>query len=92
VASDQPSFALGSLRVDQDTTLQNLLHALTLNYELSARYRAFQFEAEHERVEDCAALFPRLREQQGEHIADLLRALGRRLPESADAVARREAK
>ena len=39
--------SLSELRDEQgvDQTLQNLLRALTLNLELRARYRVFEFEA-----------------------------------------------
>ena len=78
-----PPFSIASLRVDHDhdVTLQNLLHALTLNFELRARYRAFQFEASQDSVEEFVRVFERLWHRQGEEIHELLVALRRRLRE-----------
>jgi rubrerythrin len=64
-------------RVDQ--TLQNLLRALTLNLELRARYRVFEFEATQDGHADVAELFGRLREAEGEQIAALMHGLRARL-------------
>ena len=40
-----------------DQTLQNLLRALTLNLELRARYRVFEFEAAQDGHPETAKLF-----------------------------------
>jgi rubrerythrin len=62
-----------------DQTLQNLLRALTLNLELRARYRVFEFEAAQDGHDDVAALFGRLRAAEGEQIASLMQGLHARL-------------
>jgi rubrerythrin len=68
---------LRELREDQgiDQTLQNLLRALTLNLELRARYRVFEFEASQDGHPEVAAMFRRLRHAEGEHIAALMSGL-----------------
>jgi hypothetical protein len=73
--------SLRALRDDQgiDQTLQNLLRALTLNLELRARYRVFEFEATQDGHADLAAMFSRLRAAESENIADLLSGLRARL-------------
>ena len=73
--------SLRDLRYDQsvDQTLQNLLRALTLNLELRARYRVFEFEASQDGHPDTAQLFGKLRRVEGEQIADLLAGLQARL-------------
>jgi hypothetical protein len=75
------SNSLRDLRNDQsvDQTLQNLLRALTLNLELRARYRVFEFEASQDGHPDTARLFGRLRRVEGEQIADLIAGLQARL-------------
>jgi hypothetical protein len=75
------SNSLRDLRYDQsvDQTLQNLLRALTLNLELRARYRVFEFEASQDGHSDTAQLFGKLRRVEGEQIADLLAGLQARL-------------
>jgi hypothetical protein len=62
-----------------DQTLQNLLRALTLNLELRARYRVFEFEATQDGHADVAALFGRLRDAEGDQIALLMQGLHARL-------------
>jgi hypothetical protein len=73
--------SLRRLREDRglDQTLQNLLRALTLNLELRARYRVFEFEASQDGHPEVAALFSRLREAEGEQIAALMSGLQSRL-------------
>ena len=73
--------SLRDLRYDQsvDQTLQNLLRALTLNLELRARYRVFEFEASQDGHADTAQLFRELRRVEGEQITDLLAGLQARL-------------
>lgn len=68
---------LDALRKDADVdhTLHNLLQALTLNLELRARYRVFEFEARQDGLDDCARLFDDLRRIEGEQIAGLLAGL-----------------
>jgi hypothetical protein len=75
------SNSLRELREERglDQTLQNLLRALTLNLELRARYRVFEFEASQDGHPDIAKLFSRLREAEGEQIAALMRGLQSRL-------------
>ena len=53
------SNSLRELRDSQgvDQTLQNLLRALTLNLELRARYRVFEFEAAQDGHPETARLF-----------------------------------
>lgn len=73
--------SLRDLRSDQaiDQTFQNLLRALTLNLELRARYRVFEFEASQDGHKETARLFGRLRRAEGEQIAELLAGLQERL-------------
>jgi hypothetical protein len=73
--------SLRDLRDEQgvDVTLQNLLKALTLNLELRARYRVFEFEASQDGHPDTARLFRELRQAEGEQIADLMAGLRARL-------------
>jgi hypothetical protein len=73
--------SLRELRDDQgiDQTLQNLLRALTLNLELRARYRVFEFEASQDGHPEIAAMFRRLRDAEGEQIAALMSGLQSRL-------------
>jgi hypothetical protein len=73
--------SLHELRGDQaiDQTFQNLLRALTLNLELRARYRVFEFEASQDGHQDTARLFGRLRRAEGEQTTELLAGLQERL-------------
>jgi hypothetical protein len=64
-----------------DQTFQNLLRALTLNLELRARYRVFEFEASQDGDADVAALFGRLRGTEDQQIATLMSGLRSRLGE-----------
>jgi rubrerythrin len=75
------SNSLRQLREERglDQTLQNLLRALTLNLELRARYRVFEFEATQDGHTDVAELFGRMREAEGEQIAALMSGLQSRL-------------
>jgi len=75
------SNSLRELRDSQgvDQTLQNLLRALTLNLELRARYRVFEFEAAQDGYPETARLFKSLREAEGEQIAELMAGLHARL-------------
>jgi hypothetical protein len=75
------SNSLRELRDSQgaDQTLQNLLRALTLNLELRARYRVFEFEAAQDGHPETARLFRSLRESEGEQIAELMAGLYARL-------------
>jgi hypothetical protein len=75
------SASLRDLRRDQsvDQTLQNLLRALTLNLELRARYRVFEFEASQDGHPETAELFGKLRRVEGDQIADLIAGLQARL-------------
>ncbi|HET8758305.1 MAG TPA: hypothetical protein VFX51_21595 [Solirubrobacteraceae bacterium] len=66
---------------DSDQTLENLLTALSLNLELRARYRVFEFEATQEGHADVARLFADLRRTEQQQIADLLAGLRTRLGE-----------
>jgi hypothetical protein len=87
MATEDVSINLSALRTDGDVdhTLQNLLQALTLNLELRARYRVFEFEARQDGLEDCAQLFNELRRVESQQIADLLAGLRQRLAESEPA-------
>jgi hypothetical protein len=73
--------SLRALRDEQgiDQTLQNLLRALTLNLELRARYRVFEFEAGQDGHSETAQLFRNLRELESEQIGALLAGLRSRL-------------
>jgi hypothetical protein len=73
--------SLRELRDDQgaDQTLQNLLRALTLNLELRARYRVFEFEATQDGHPETALLFRELRQLEGEQIGNLMAGLHARL-------------
>jgi hypothetical protein len=62
-----------------DQTLQNLLRALTLNLELRARYRVFEFEATQDGHSDTADLFRELRAIESEQITALMAGLQARL-------------
>jgi hypothetical protein len=79
------SHSLRELRDSQgaDQTLQNLLRALTLNLELRARYRVFEFEAAQDGHPETARLFRKLRESGGEQIAELMSGLHTRLGQDA---------
>lgn len=80
---------LDALRTDADVdhTLQNLLQALTLNLELRARYRVFEFEARQDGLDDCARLFGDMRRIESEQIAGLLAGLRTHLAAMAPATA-----
>jgi hypothetical protein len=72
--------SLRDLRDDGiDQTLQNLLRALTLNLELRARYRVFEFEASQDGHPEIARLFRELRQAESEQIAELMGGLHDRL-------------
>lgn len=73
--------SLRELREDNglDQTLQNLLRALTLNLELRARYRVFEFEAAQDGHLEIADMFRQLRVAEGEQIAALMSGLQSRL-------------
>ena len=75
------SDSLRTLRDEQgiDQTLQNLLRALTLNLELRARYRVFEFEAAQDGQSGTAQLFRELRDHESEHIVLLMSGLRDRL-------------
>jgi rubrerythrin len=75
------SNSLRELRDSQgvDQTLQNLLRALTLNLELRARYRVFEFEAAQDGYPETAELFRQLRDAEGQQIAELMTGLHARL-------------
>jgi hypothetical protein len=75
------SASLRQLRDEQglDQTLQNQLRALTLNLELRARYRVFEFEAAQDGHPELASQFAELRRKQGEHIATLMAGFQGRL-------------
>jgi hypothetical protein len=64
-----------------DQTLQNLLRALTLNLELRARYRVFEFEATQDGYPDTAELFRELRRVESEQITALMTGLQARMGE-----------
>jgi len=64
---------------ESDQTLENLLTALSLNLELRARYRVFEFEASQEGNNDVAELFAELRRMEQQQIAGLLSGLRNRL-------------
>jgi hypothetical protein len=66
---------------ESDQTLENLLTALSLNLELRARYRVFEFEATQDGQPDVARLFAELRRMEQQQIADLLAGLRTRLGE-----------
>jgi hypothetical protein len=70
----------------RDPTLRNLMDALSLTYELRARYRVFEFEAVQDGAEDSAVLFARLFEAEGEQVTALLQALRERLAATDQAV------
>ena len=76
--------SLSELRNEQgvDQTLQNLLRALTLNLELRARYRVFEFEAAQDGYHATAQLFRELRAIESEQITALLSGLHARLDEA----------
>jgi hypothetical protein len=73
--------SLRELRDDRgiDQTLQNLLRALTLNLELRARYRVFEFEASQDGHPETARLFRELRDAESGQIAELMAGLHARL-------------
>jgi hypothetical protein len=78
---------LTDLRADADVdpTLRNLLQSLTLNLDLRARYRVFEFEARQEGAEESARLFHALMEAEAGQIAVLLDELRRVLGDNARA-------
>ncbi len=71
------SRSLRDLREERglDQTLQNLLRALTLNLELRARYRVFEFEAAQDGDPETARLFHELREVESTQITALMACL-----------------
>ena len=73
--------SLNELRDEQeiDQTLQNLLRALTLNLELRARYRVFEFEAAQDGHSDTARLFHELWQAESQQISVLMSGLHARL-------------
>lgn len=73
--------SLRDLRDDSgvDQTLQNLLRALTLNLELRARYRVFEFEANQDGHPEIAQLFRELRAAESGTMTSLLTGLRGRL-------------
>jgi rubrerythrin len=75
------STSLRELRDERglDQTLQNLLRALTLNLELRARYRVFEFEASQDGHPELARLFRELRQAESNQIAALMTGLQGRL-------------
>jgi rubrerythrin len=75
------SHSLRMLRDERglDQTLQNLLKALSLNLELRARYRVFEFEASQDGHPEVASMFQELRRAEGEQIAALMSTLQQRL-------------
>jgi rubrerythrin len=75
------SNSLRMLRDDSglDQTLQNLLKALSLNLELRARYRVFEFEAAQDGYPEIARMFRGLRESEIEHVSVLITSLQSRL-------------
>jgi rubrerythrin len=77
--------SLRELRDDDglDQTLQNLLRALSLNLELRARYRIFEFEASQDGHAEIAQLFHELRNTEKDQIAALLQGLRARLDSPA---------
>ena len=79
------SHSLRELRDSQgaDQTLQNLLRALTLNLELRARYRVFEFEAAQDGYPEMARLFRSLRDAEGAQITELMDGLRARLGQDA---------
>ena len=81
VTGDRPTLTLSRLRDEPsaDLTLRNLMDALTLVYELRARYRVFEFEAAQEGAESCAELFAALSEVEGTQIRALMQGLRERL-------------
>jgi rubrerythrin len=66
---------------ESDQTLENLLTALSLNLDLRARYRVFEFEATQDGQPDVARLFAELRRKEQQQIAELLAGLRTRLGE-----------
>jgi rubrerythrin len=62
-----------------DLTIRNLMQALTLTYELRARYRVFEYEAAQEGAEAVAELFALLSEKEGEQVKALMHGLRERL-------------
>ena len=66
---------------ESDQTLENLLTALSLNLELRARYRVFEFEATQDGHLDVARLFGELRRMEQQQIGELLAGLRTRLGE-----------
>jgi hypothetical protein len=81
VTGDRHTLTLSRLRDEPsaDLTLRNLMDALTLVYELRARYRVFEFEAAQEGAEACAELFAALSEVEGRQIKALMHGLRERL-------------
>ena len=58
-----------------DQTLHNILRALTLNLELRARYRVFEFEAKQDGHPEVAQLFRELWRLENEPITELMDGL-----------------
>jgi ABC-type uncharacterized transport system auxiliary subunit len=81
VPGHRPDLTLSRLREEHsaDLTIRNLMQALTLTYELRARYRVFEFEAAQEGAEASAELFSRLSDREGEQVRALMHGLRERL-------------
>jgi rubrerythrin len=81
VPGHRHDFNLSRLREEPsaDLTLRNLMEALSLTYDLRARYRVFEYEAAQEGATDCAELFAALSETEGEQAQALLHGLRERL-------------
>jgi hypothetical protein len=83
VPGDRAPLTLSRLREEHsaDLTLRNLMQALTLTYELRARYRVFEYEAAQEGAAGYAELFASLSATEGEQVAALMHGLRERLAE-----------
>jgi rubrerythrin len=81
VTGHRTALTLNLLREERsaDLTLRNLMDALSLTFELRARYRVFEFEAIQEGASECAQLFAALSEAEGEQVEALMQGLRERL-------------
>ncbi|HWT25742.1 MAG TPA: hypothetical protein VN213_19710 [Solirubrobacteraceae bacterium] len=81
MSGNRTALTLNGLREEPsaDVTLRNLMDALSLTYDLRARYRVFEYEAVQEGATDCAQLFAALSAAEGKQVEALLQGLRERL-------------
>ncbi len=56
-------------------TIHNLIQTLSVKLDSAARYSLYQEDARKDEFEDCASVFGRLAQQEGEQIQELVNCL-----------------